>query len=506
MTGGASGTTSYTYDAAGNTTGRNAAQGNQTLTWDDSGKLAEITGGSSGDNSFVYDADGNLLLQKEPGKNTLYLPGQQLTLNTATNVVDGDRYYALPGGGSCVRSGSGTAYTFVVADHQGTPTLYLDNTAQNPTWRQYTPYGGPRGAAVTAPDNRGFLNKPMSPTGLTLVGARAYDPALGRFVSVDPVQDTGQPQQWNGYSYANNTPVTSSDPTGMIPDDCKYFDCYGYNPTTGCPGGCGSTSNVAWGTSNGKSSSKAKPGGKYVPPPRHKPKPKKTECGSFSWICKKASQAKDWVVEHKEDLAGVALGIVVGVGCTALTGGAGAVVCGAIGGALSSGLTGYLKGERGMDLAISFGSGALLGALGGGVGSIVGAGAAGFSAGAAGLRAGLVGGAKKEAGLALQGLAPGAKESLKALAPKNVKSFWEGSRWAIDDEAMRGGIYGQQKQNLAVATDLIVGAASPRNGVIPAAVSGALPGNWNDVQDIVQKGWQFKPENSIGPLLGGGFS
>ncbi|WP_320068647.1 hypothetical protein [Micromonospora sp. RTGN7] len=41
------------------------------------------------------------------------------------------------------------------------------------------------------------------------------------------MQDVGQPQQWNGYSYANNTPVTLSDPTGLIPDDCKYFDCYG---------------------------------------------------------------------------------------------------------------------------------------------------------------------------------------------------------------------------------------------------------------------------------------
>ncbi|WP_405111433.1 sugar-binding protein [Micromonospora sp. NBC_01405] len=492
-TGGATGTTSYTYDAAGNATGRNAAEGNQTLSWDDAGELAGVTGGTSGDNSFVQDADGNLLLQKEPGKNILYLPGQQLTLNTATSVVNGNRYYGLPGGGSCIRSGSGTAYTFAVADHQGTPTLYLDNTAQTPTWRQFTPYGGPRGAAITAPDNHGFLNKPMSPTGLTLVGARAYDPTLGRFISVDPVQDTGQPQQWNGYSYANNTPVTSSDPTGMIPDDCKYFDCYGYDVKKGCPGGCGSTENVSWGHKYKKPSTKPKPG-KYVPPPRPKPKPK-SACGTFSWVCKKASQAKDWAVEHKADLAGVAVGIVVGVGCTALTGGAGAVACGALGGALSSTVTGLMKGERGMDLAISFGSGALLGAIGGGVGSLLGAGSAGF-------KAGLVTGAKEEIGLALKSFAPGAK----ALAPKNVKSFWANSKWNIDTEVLKGGVYGQQKQNLAVATDVVVGALSPRNSILPAAVSGALPGNWNDVQEIAQEGWKFKPENSIGPMLGGGFN
>ncbi|WBC15102.1 sugar-binding protein [Micromonospora sp. WMMA1998] len=251
-------TSSYSYDGAGNTTGRNAAQGNQTLTWDDAGKLSGVTGGTSGSNAFIYDVDGNLMLQKEPGKNTLYLPGQQLTLNTGTNAVDGARYYELPGGGSCVRTGSSSAYTFAVFDHQGTPSLYLDNTAQNPTWRQYSPYGAARGAAVTAPDNRGFLNKPTSPAGITVVGARGYSSALGRFLSVDPLLDVGRPQQWNGYSYANNTPVSYSDPTGLIPDDCKYFDCFGYNPAKGCPHGCGSTDNVKWGRKSGASTTRAR--------------------------------------------------------------------------------------------------------------------------------------------------------------------------------------------------------------------------------------------------------
>ncbi|WBB65215.1 RHS repeat-associated core domain-containing protein [Micromonospora sp. WMMD812] len=218
--GGATGSASYTYDAAGNTTGRNAAQGNQALTWDDAGKLTGVTGGTSGDNTFIYDADGNLLIQKEPGKSILYLPGQQHTLNTTTGTISGNRYYQLPGGGTCIRSGTGTAYTFTITDHQGTPSLYLDNTAQNPTWRQYTPYGGARGATVNSPDNHGFLNKPMSPTGLSIVGARAYDTAVGRFVSVDPLQDLAAPQQWNGYAYSHNSPVTFSDPTGLIDTDC----------------------------------------------------------------------------------------------------------------------------------------------------------------------------------------------------------------------------------------------------------------------------------------------
>lgn len=62
------------------------------------------------------------------------------------------------------------------------------------------------------------MNKPTSTvTGLTQLGARAYDPALGKFLSVDPVLDLNDPQQNNGYSYSHNNPVTKSDPSGLIP-------------------------------------------------------------------------------------------------------------------------------------------------------------------------------------------------------------------------------------------------------------------------------------------------
>ena len=48
---------------------------------------------------------------------------------------------------------------------------------------------------------------------------RLYDPALGRFLSADPI--IGNPafsQSWNAYSYVNNSPLNFTDPSG--------FDCY----------------------------------------------------------------------------------------------------------------------------------------------------------------------------------------------------------------------------------------------------------------------------------------
>ncbi|WP_405878381.1 hypothetical protein OG762_06775 [Streptomyces sp. NBC_01136] len=53
-----------------------------------------ITGGTAGDSHYLYDAEGNLLLQKGPSSTTLYLPGEQLTLNTTSGTVNGVRYCA----------------------------------------------------------------------------------------------------------------------------------------------------------------------------------------------------------------------------------------------------------------------------------------------------------------------------------------------------------------------------------------------------------------------------
>ncbi|MEU6402196.1 polymorphic toxin-type HINT domain-containing protein [Streptomyces sp. NPDC046985] len=225
-TGGTTSSTSAVYDSAGNTTTRTTpADGAQTFVWDDAGRLTGITGGTAGDSHYLYDAEGNLLLQKGPSSTTLYLPGEQLTLNTGSGVVNSVRHYALPGGGSAVRTGSTatgstSTYTFEILDQHGTAGLALDSTAQTPTWREFTPYGASRGATVTWSDNRGFLNAVTDTTSsLTILGARQYDPTLGRFISLDPLIEATSPQQLNGYSYAADNPVNEADPSGLCPAD-----------------------------------------------------------------------------------------------------------------------------------------------------------------------------------------------------------------------------------------------------------------------------------------------
>ncbi len=56
------------------------------------------------------------------------------------------------------------------------------------------------------------------PSGLVYMGARYYDPEIGRFLSMDPASfSPGNVQSFNRYAYANNNPYRYVDPDGELP-------------------------------------------------------------------------------------------------------------------------------------------------------------------------------------------------------------------------------------------------------------------------------------------------
>lgn len=171
--------------------------------------------------TYVYDADGNQIVRRNPGKTTITLGTDELAVDTATKAQTGTRYYPIPGGMTIVRTGAGTAagaFVAQVSDHQGTSALTVDLSTLAVTRRTSDPFGNPRGAQPAAwAGTKGFVGGTKdTATNLTNLGVRQYQPSTGRFISTDPLLDGADPQSWNGYAYADNNPVTNSDPDGKM--------------------------------------------------------------------------------------------------------------------------------------------------------------------------------------------------------------------------------------------------------------------------------------------------
>lgn len=112
---------------------------------------------------------------------------------------------------------SGTEITLV--DHLGSPRFAWRGSGE-PVKEKYLPFGenlaDPSSAAAFG---KGFTNHEQTdPSGLIYMQARFYAPMYGRFLSPDPARDQHfeETQSWNIYSYVQNNPVMSIDPTGMV--------------------------------------------------------------------------------------------------------------------------------------------------------------------------------------------------------------------------------------------------------------------------------------------------
>ncbi|GAA0614408.1 RHS repeat protein [Kribbella sandramycini] len=205
-------TKTFGYDETGNTTKRS----DEVLEWDDLGLLVETRKGDK-KTGAVYDADGQRLLRKDSSGTTLYIGETELQLDKAGAKLTGTRHYAL--GDQIVAVRTGGKLSWLLSDLQGTPNTAIDSVTQTVQRRRSTPYGETRGAPpVNWPGQRDFHKGISDPdTDLVHLGARQYDKSIGRFLSVDPLIDNTDPQQMQGYVYANNNPVSFVDQGGTNP-------------------------------------------------------------------------------------------------------------------------------------------------------------------------------------------------------------------------------------------------------------------------------------------------
>ncbi|QEU89390.1 RHS repeat-associated core domain-containing protein [Streptomyces viridosporus] len=208
LTGKNGSTTGWSYDKLGNET---AAAGNTPRTgetWTDHSQLSGITtGGTTYD--LVHAGTDNSERTKL-GSTWFHHTALGLA-STTTNGVD-TGFIREPAGTLNSMTTGGKSY-YYLTDATGNVLGLVDATGRRTHTYAYGPTGLPRTTPTEAvPQPYRYAGTYLDPTGLYKMGARHYDPALGRFTQPDP-----SGQETNPYLYAGGDPVNNTDPTGLAP-------------------------------------------------------------------------------------------------------------------------------------------------------------------------------------------------------------------------------------------------------------------------------------------------
>ncbi len=221
-----SGPTTYSYDGNGAQTGSSGPGGQTTSSYNDLGQLTR-TSGPGGQTAYVYDAQGDRLGSQTPGSSPQFLTQDLATGGLSSLASNGRMDYAFLelGAGQAPlgqTTGATGQTTYLGTDLLGSVRVALGSSGQVVGAGAYDAWGTARpttaggagqalltglGGATTF----GYAGQYRDATrGTYAMRAREYDPAQGRFLSVDPLlAQTGQP-----YQYANNNPVNNTDPSG----------------------------------------------------------------------------------------------------------------------------------------------------------------------------------------------------------------------------------------------------------------------------------------------------
>ena len=161
------------------------------------------------------------------GQTTYYVSGSFEEVRHSGGLIERKFYVHAPMGRVAVRIERNSGITETrwfhsdrlgsinaISDERGT---IVQRFAYDAWGRRVNPANG---AGITSSTNSGVTrgytdHEHLDDLGLIHMNGRVYDPLLGRFLSCDPlVQDSGDSQSYNRYSYCANNPVNYSDPSG----------------------------------------------------------------------------------------------------------------------------------------------------------------------------------------------------------------------------------------------------------------------------------------------------
>jgi RHS repeat-associated protein len=211
-----------TYDLDGSIT---SDGGTRTFEWDGANRLVAINyTGFTTRSEFSYDGLSRVVKIVEKTGNTInstrkfvWCGQAKCEFRDATDAVT-QRNYSQ---GQYV----GTTAYFYTRDHLGSIREMFTGGGTVVARYDYDPYGRSTTVLGTTPTDFNFTGLYRhSKSNLDLAVYRAYDPDLGRWLSRDPIGETGG---MNLYGYTGNNPVNFTDPSGLAPGD--WWDVRSYS-------------------------------------------------------------------------------------------------------------------------------------------------------------------------------------------------------------------------------------------------------------------------------------
>ena len=215
-----------TYDAAGNVTW----DGSLNYLHDLENRMTKFVGSTT--DIYVYDGDGQRV-EKTTTAVALYwygATGNVLDETSSNGTLVSE--YIFFNGKRVARRDADNSMKYYFADNLGSASVITNATGAMPPLAEsdYYPYGGEIPITSGDPNHYKFTGKERdTESGLDNFGARYNASSLGRFMSPDPLLNSGRPwnpQTWNRYAYARNNPLAIVDPTGLydFKNSCTHND------------------------------------------------------------------------------------------------------------------------------------------------------------------------------------------------------------------------------------------------------------------------------------------
>ncbi|MFD3514743.1 RHS repeat-associated core domain-containing protein [Streptomyces sp. NPDC058657] len=203
-------TSGWSYDKAGNeTAGAPAPETARSAErYTDFGQLKSVTVGTTAYPAEYASTDSS---ERTRFGSTVFHNGP-LGLSGQTAGGKDTEFIREPGGTlNSLHTGGKSHY--YLTDALGSVIGLVDETGKRVNTYLYTPSGAARtGTQETVPQPFRFTGGYQDPTGMYHFGARYYDPQLGRFTQNDP-----SGQEKNPYLYAEGDPLNRIDPDGLLP-------------------------------------------------------------------------------------------------------------------------------------------------------------------------------------------------------------------------------------------------------------------------------------------------